>query len=171
MTTEAFKRHIIPLQSHMQLLAERMLGDAAEAEDAVQEVFMRLWERREKLDKVVNLKSYVMQTTRMRCIDFIRERNTKAVSSLNEVTKDSEYGITDEEVAEEVELVERRSAILHSMLDDLPEKQRQIVTLRYLEEKEITQIERTMNMSSSNIYTTLSRVLQQLRERFKLTEP
>lgn len=171
MTTEAFKRHIIPLQSHMQLLAERMLGDAAEAEDAVQEVFMRLWERREKLDKVVNLKSYVMQTTRMRCIDIIRERNTKAVSSLNEVTKDSEYGITDEEVAEEVELVERRSAILHSMLDDLPEKQRQIVTLRYLEEKEITQIERTMNMSSSNIYTTLSRALQQLRERFKLTEP
>lgn len=170
MTTEKFKLHIIPFQSHMQLLSEHMLGDAAEAEDAVQEVFLRLWERREKLDNVVNLKSYVMQTMRMQCIDIIRQRSSKAVSSLNEFIDDSNSGITDEEVAEEVELMEQRCAILHNMLDNLPEKQRKIVTMRYIEEKEINQIEQTMNMSSSNIYTTLSRAIQQLREKFKLSE-
>ena len=144
------------------MLAERMLGDEMESEDVVQEVMIRLWEQREKLDNVVNLKSYAMQSARLRCIDIIRAR--KATSYTIKEYPD----IADEEVADEVELVERRSAMLHSMLDDLPEKQRQIVKMRYLEEKEIPQIEQAMKMSSSNIYTTLSRAMQTLRERLKV---
>lgn len=164
MTTDVFKRNIIPLQSNMQLLAERMLGDAVAAEDAVQEVFLHLWERRDSLDRVVNLKSYVMQSTRMRCIDIIRE-GKKEIGGIEHLNS-----ISDDEVAEEVELVERCSAMLHSMLDNLPEKQRQVVRLRYLEEKKISQIEETMKMSSANIYTTLSRALQTLRERLRLIQ-
>ena len=48
-----FKEHIIPLQSLMQLLAERMLGDVADAEDVVQDVFVALWSRRDELDRVL----------------------------------------------------------------------------------------------------------------------
>lgn len=164
MTVDAFKRNIIPLQSHMQLLAERMLGDEMAAEDAVQDVFLHLWERRDSLDKVVNLKSYVMQATRMRCIDIIRQqKKSDNIDDMHEIP-------TDDQVADEVELVDRRNALLHSMLDDLPERQRTVVKMRYLEEKEITQIEKSLNMSSSNVYTTLSRAMQTLRERFRLIQ-
>lgn len=163
MTTDAFKHNIISLQSHMQLLAEHMLGDTMEAEDAVQEVFLHLWEQRDKLERVVNIRSYVLQATRRRCIDIIRERR-KGMRTLESLPEKS-----DDEIAEEVEMVERRSALLHSMLDDLPEKQRQIVRMRYLEEKEIPQIEQAMKMTSSNIYTTLSRAMQTLRDRFSKT--
>ena len=164
MTVDVFKEKIIPLQSHMQLLAERMLGDEMAAEDAVQDVFLHLWERRDSLDKVVNLKSYVMQATRMRCIDIIRQqKKSDNIDDIHEIP-------TDDQVADEVELVDRRNALLHSMLDDLPERQRTVVKMRYLEEKEITQIEKSLNMSSSNIYTTLSRAMQTLRERFRLIQ-
>lgn len=141
------------------MLAERMLASEAEAEDAVQEVFMRLWEGREKLDNVLNIKSYVLQATRMRCIDIIRNRR-KDMRALEDLPE-----IADEEIAEEVEMVERRSAMLHSMLDDLPEKQRRIVKMRYLEEKGIEEIGNDLRMTSSNIYTTLSRTIQTLRDR------
>ncbi|MBQ6956905.1 MAG: sigma-70 family RNA polymerase sigma factor [Bacteroidales bacterium] len=165
MTTDSFKKNILPLQSHMQLLAERMLGDVADAEDAVQEVFVHLWEQREKLDKVVNLRSYVMQSTRTRCIDTIRQRRKSSnIDDMQDIP-------TDDQVAEEVELVERRSAMLHNMLDDLPEKQRTVVRMRYLEEREVTQIEKSLNMSSANVYTTLSRALQTLRDKLKKNEP
>lgn len=164
MTVDVFKEKIIPLQSHMQLLAERMLGDEMAAEDAVQDVFLHLWERRDSLDKVVNLKSYVMQATRMRCIDIIRQqKKSDNIDDIHEIP-------TDDQVADEVELVDRRNALLHSMLDDLPERQRTVVKMRYLEEKEITQIEKSLNMSSSNVYTTLSRAMQTLRERFRLIQ-
>ena len=43
MTSDTFKQTILPLQSHMQLLAERMLGSETEAEDVVQEVFLKFW--------------------------------------------------------------------------------------------------------------------------------
>ena len=57
--------------------------------------------------------------------------------------------------------------MLHSMLDNLPEKQRAIVKMRYFEEKEISEIEHSLNISPGSIYTSLSRALQTLREKLK----
>lgn len=167
MTTDAFKKNIIPLQSHLQILAERMLGDATDAEDAVQEVFMHLWESRDKLDKVVNIKAYVMQAIRARCIDIIRSKGHSKEFASSDVDATLNLHDLTEEISEEVELTERRSAMLHSMLDDLPEKQRQLIRMRYLEEKEIPEIEKALKMTSSNIYTTISRAIQTLKTKLK----
>lgn len=151
----------------MQLLAERILGDETEAEDAVQDVFMRLWEQRDKLDGVINVKSYVLQSTRLRCIDIIRSKGHSKEFTTSDVDATSNLPDLTEEISEEVELTEQRSAMLHSMLDDLPEKQRQLLRMRYLEEKEIAEIEKALKMTSSNIYTTISRAIQTLKTKLK----
>lgn len=151
----------------MQLLAERILGDETEAEDAVQDVFMRLWEQRDKLDGVINVKSYVLQSTRLRCIDIIRSKGYSKEFTTSDVYATSNLPDLTEEISEEVELTEQRSAMLHSMLDDLPEKQRQLIRMRYLEEKEIPEIEKALKMTSSNIYTTISRAIQTLKTKLK----
>ncbi len=161
MTSDTFKQTILPLQSHMQLLAERMLGSEAEAEDVVQEVFLKFWKSRDKLDKVLNIRSYTMQTTRLMCIDILRERQR---SNLCDTAIPD---IPDQSIFDDVELSEHRSAMLHSMLDNLPEKQRAIVKMRYFEEKEISEIEHSLNISPGSIYTSLSRALQTLREKLK----
>ncbi len=151
----------------MQLLAERILGDETEAEDAVQDVFMRLWEQRDKLDGVINVKSYVLQSTRLRCIDIIRSNGHSKEFTTSDVDATSNLPDLTEEISEEVELTEQRSAMLHSMLNDLPEKQRQLIRMRYLEEKEIAEIEKALKMTSSNIYTTISRAIQTLKTKLK----
>lgn len=142
-----------------------MLASEAEADDAVQEIFIHLWEQREKLDNILNIKAYVLQATRMRCIDIIRAK--KNTTELHGDATASLRDIADDDISDEVELTERRSALLHSMLDDLPERQRKIVQMRYLEDKEITEIGETLKMTPSNIYTTLSRTLQTLRDKLK----
>lgn len=159
MEQKEFKKHIIPMQSAMQLLAERMLGDVCDAEDVVQDVFVTLWERREELDKVVRIESYCMQMVRMRCIDLIRKRK-RQMEHVETIRN-----LSDEEVMMEVEEMQDRSALLDKLMMELPEKQRKAVRMRYIDECDTRQIEKALQMSSSNVYTTLSRAVQTLKDK------
>ena len=156
-----FKRHIIPLQSPMQLLAERMLGDVADAEDVVQDVFAALWDRRDELDRVVKLDSYCLQMVRLRCIDLIRKRKRDAFHN-----EQSAY-LSDREVEMEVEETASRAALLDRLLGELPDKQREALKMKYVEERDTQYIEQALQMSSSNVYTTISRAIQSLKDKIK----
>ena len=156
-----FKRHIIPLQSPMQLLAERMLGDVADAEDVVQDVFVALWNRRDELDRVVKLESYCLQMVRLRCIDLIRKRKRDAFHN-----EQIAY-LSDREVEMEVEETASRAALLDRLLGELPDKQREALRMKYVEERDTQYIEQALQMSSSNVYTTISRAIQSLKDKIK----
>ena len=161
MEQNEFKRHIIPLQSPMQLLAERMLGDVADAEDVVQDVFVALWNRREELDRVVKLDSYCLQMVRLRCIDLIRKRKRDAFHN-----EQIAY-LSDKEVEMEVEETASRAALLDRLLGELPDKQREALRMKYVEERDTQYIEQALQMSSSNVYTTISRAIQSLKDKIK----
>jgi len=161
MDQNQFKELVIPLQSPMQLLAERMLGDVAVAEDVVQNVFVVLWERRGELDRVVKLDSYCLQMVRLRCIDLIRKRKRDAFHN-----EQIAY-LSDREVEMEVEETRNEAALLDCLLEDLPEKQRQALKMKYVEERDTQYIEQALQMSSSNVYTTISRAIQSLKEKIK----
>ena len=154
-----FKRHIIPMQSAMQLLAERMLGDIADAEDVVQDVFVSLWSRRDELDRVVKPEAYCMQMVRTRCIDLLRKRRREAayIQSMS--------NIQNVEIMAEVEETVDYDALLGRLLDELPEKQRMAVKMKYIDQCSTSQMEAALQMSSSNVYTTLSRAVQTLRDK------
>ena len=158
MDQNEFKRHIIPLQSPMQLLAERMLGDVADAEDVVQDVFVALWDRRDELDRVVKLDSYCLQMVRLRCIDLIRKRKRDAFHN-----EQIAY-LSDREVEMEVEETASRAALLDRLLGELPDKQREALRMKYVEERDTRYIEQALQMSSSNVYTTISRAIQSLKD-------
>ena len=156
-----FKEHIIPLQSPMQLLAERMLGDVADAEDVVQDVFVALWSRRDELDRVVKLDSYCLQMVRLRCIDLIRKRKRDAFHN-----EQIAY-LSDKEVTMQVEETRNDAALLDHLLDELPEKQRRALRMKYVEERDTQYIEQALQMSSNNVYTTISRAIQSLKDKIK----
>ncbi len=159
MDQKDFKQQIIPLQRPMQLLAERMLADVSEAEDVVQEVFLALWQRRDRLDEVEKLDSYCLQMVRTRCIDLLRLRK-KAVLHADTIR---DFG--DSEILLEVEENERLSQLLHEVLAQLPEKQQRLVRLKYFENYTTSQLQQSLHMSAANVYTTLSRTIQSLRDK------
>lgn len=161
MDKETFKQQIIPLQPAMQLLAERILGNPDDAEDAVQEVFLALWERRKELDRVVRLQSYCMQMVRHRCIDILREHADKKQRFTDL------QNISDAEIQQESEETAMQSELLYQMLETLPEKQQQAIQMKYIENRSTKEIETALQMSSNNVYTTLSRGIQVLREQLK----
>ena len=162
MTKDTFLDNLMPLQPTMQLVAERLLHSTVDAEDTVQEVFIELWEKREELRHVLNIEGYAMQTLKYRCVSLLRKKNLVITDDL-----DSVGDISDEETRAEADLMEERAAKLDRMMEQLPEKQRQVIQMRYLDQLSHEEMQHRLKMSSAHVYTTLSRAMSALKTLMK----
>ena len=159
---DAFLDTLMPLQPAMQLVAERLLQSAADAEDTVQEVVIELWEKRDKLRHVASLEAYAMQSVKHRCITLLRKRQHLAAEDIEAIGD-----ISDEEAADEARLMEERAALLDGMMARLPEKQRRAVRLKYIDQLSHEEMQRRLGMSSTHVYATLSRAISALKAMVK----
>ncbi len=64
MTVETFKIEVLPMKHKLFRLANRLLQNVPEAEDVVQEIFLRLWSRRDKLGEYRSLEAFAMTMTK-----------------------------------------------------------------------------------------------------------
>ena len=158
MTKDTFLNTLLPIQPAMQIVAERLLRSAEDAEDTVQEVVIELWEKRERLQHVLNLEGYAMQTLRNRCVSLLRKKRDIVTEEL-----DTLGDISDEEAVAEAALTEERAAELDRMMELLPEKQRLAVQMRYLDQLSHEEMQRRLQMSSTHVYATISRALSALK--------
>lgn len=158
MNCDRFLNTLLPLQPTMQLMAERLLHSAADAEDTVQEAFAELWEKRDKLRHVVNLEGYAMQIVKNRCITLLRKQRDYTTGDIERLGD-----ISDEEATAEAALTEERATLLDSMMLRLPEVQRRAIQMRYIDCLSHEEMQRRLGMSSANVYTTLSRAVSALK--------
>lgn len=162
MTQDAYLNTLIALQPILQLMAEKLLNSAADAEDTVQESVIELWEKREQMAHVVNLEAYATQSVKNRCISLLRKRHEVATSNI-EILGD----ISDEELRSEVTLTEERAARLDGMMARLPERQREAVEMKYIKQMSHEEMQRRLGMTSTNVYATLSRAISTLKSMVK----
>ena len=155
MNRDRFLNILLPLQPAMQLLAEKMLHSAADAEDAVQDVFLELREKRNNLQHVFHLERYAMQSVKYHCISMLRKQK--------EILPNIQGDICDEEIHAEAALIEERAAQFDNMMSHLPEVQRQAVQMRYIDCLSHEEMQRRLGMSSTNVYATLSRAVSALK--------
>ncbi len=162
MAQETLLDTLMALQPALQLTAEKLLRSEADAEDAVQEAIIDLWQRRNELDHVRDLRAYAMQSLKNRCISFLRKSRDIATDKIE--LFDS---VDDDAIREEVALTEERAARLDTMMAQLPERQREAVTMRYIEGVSHEEMQRRLGMTSTNVYATLSRAMNTLKSMIK----
>ena len=162
MAQETLLDTLMALQPALQLTAEKLLHSEADAEDAVQEAIIDLWQRRNELDHVRDLRAYAMQSLKNRCISFLRKSRDIATDKIELLD-----AVDDEAIREEVALTEERSARLDGMITQLPERQREAVTMKYIEGVSHEEMQRRLGMTSTNVYATLSRAMNTLKSMIK----
>ncbi len=162
MAQEALLDTLMALQPALQLTAEKLLRSEADAEDTVQETVIDLWQRRNELEHVRDLRAYAMQSLKNRCISFLRKSRDIATDRIELLD-----AVDDDAIREEVALTEERAARLDTMMAQLPERQREAVTMRYIEGVSHEEMQRRLGMSSTNVYATLSRAMSTLKSMIK----
>ena len=154
MTDKEFKNVILQHQPYMQKVAEKLLGDADNAEDAVQEAVIGLWKQRESMKTSVDMKSLCGTVVKRRCIDMLRKQRL-------EVPIDESLILTEPSLDE---YSEERYLIARAMVDRLPTRQRDVILMKYEEGMDNKAIEKATGMSSTHVYATLSRAYKALRD-------
>ena len=155
---DTFLDTLMPLQPAMQIVAERLLRSSTDAEDTVQEAVIELWEKRDRLRHVASLEAYAMQTVKNRCISLLRKRQDLLTEDLEEACD-----ISDEDAVAEARLMEERASLLDGMMEQLPEKQRMAVRMKYLDQLTHEEMQQRLGMSSTHVYATLSRAMGALK--------
>lgn len=157
MTHDEFKRIFLPLQPLFFRDAMRMLCDRFEAEDAVQNLYMRMWEKRDELANVLSPEGYCRAILRNICIDRLR--------SINEHPREN---VDDLSVATEqkslFEIKDERQYI-QMYLSGLPPQQRKIVLLR-MSGHSYEEIEALTGLSAVNIRVIITRLRKKFREYY-----
>lgn len=145
-------------------LAFQAMPTRADAEDAVQEVFVRLWRTADRYDpKRAALVTWVMLISRRHLVD--RLRRTKArVKAVNLDEKQSEPLKVQNDLGSGMEQTERYTELMER-ISKLPELQRTVVTRAYLGGQTLRQIGEELNTPIGTIKSALSRALVRLRER------
>jgi RNA polymerase sigma-70 factor (ECF subfamily) len=162
MNTEEFKQRFLPLHALMYRTAFRMMGNALDAEDMVQEAYLKLWEQRDKLKQVTNVEAYCTSLLRNLCVDAFRKRHFD-----EEERPPEELPLTDDDNAATVVEREDEANQLISLIGQLPEGQRTVMTLHDLEGYSYEEIEDATGLTPVHIRVLLSRARKKVRENFE----
>ena len=159
MKSSEFKLLVMPYSSRLYRMAFRLMNSREEAEDVVQEVYVKLWSMRGELSKYNSIEALCVRITRNLCLDQLRRRKVNHDAMKAEKLKEDSYPETPLENLEKKENAE----LLHTLISALPEPQRSLVHLRHLEGKEYEEIAEMVNMNVNAIRVSISRARKQMR--------
>ena len=131
---------------------------ADEAEDVVQDVGIKLWERRDELEALRCVEAYAMSAIRNRCLDYARSPHNRS-DELTEI-HDIVYEQTPHERLEQTDM----AAFVKRLINKLPEQQQMVIRLRDIEGYELDEIAGILGMNDGAVRTALSRARQKIRD-------
>ena len=153
--TEIFNRYKVILYKH----AFRLLNNQEEANDVIQDVFIKLWQKKDALVFKVSLSSYLYTSVRNRIFDLIshQEVATKYVDSIRSFMKTGDY-IVDEQIR-----MKELTAIIEKEIAALPKKMREVFELSRQDELSYKQIGQQLNISDKTVKQQVHNAVKILR--------
>jgi len=159
MTKEQFHKEILPLREKLYRYALSLTLDTALAEDVLQDVFIKLWTKRDELDPVKNREAWCVRVVRNQSLDRIRQRKRQPLELEKVQYSVGAVGMTDhlehEDLLQQIRLV----------LEKLPEQQREIFRLRELMGYSNAEIEEILHLNHSQVKVSLFRARQIIRKQ------
>ena len=158
MNQNDFMQLVAPFKDKVFRLSKRLLVSTEEAEDATQEVLVKLWNKKESLDHYNSVEAFAMTMTKNYCLDQLKSKragNLKLVHS----------NFTDREAGLQQKVEDRDSwSWVERMISQLPEQQKLIVQMRDIEQYEYEEIAKILEMNETAVRVALSRARKTIRE-------
>lgn len=161
MDQSRFKSEILPCYRRMHSVAMAILRDVDDASDAVQEAFVRLWERRGDLDSLQSPEAYTITVVKRVCID--RLRASRPYGRLDAASLQVEASQDD---------IDGRDALgmLRRLMESLPANQKKVLTLSSFGGCSNEEIAKITGENDGNVRQLLSRARKKLRELYQKYE-
>lgn len=156
MNQKEFLDMVLPIKDNLYRLARRFLISSDEAQDAVQEVFLKLWKNKEAIKKYRSPEAFAYTMTKNYCLDRLK---SKQASNLKLVHTNFENRTNLEQHIEAKDGV----SLLFKLMETLPEQQKTILHLRDVEQLAFSEIAKITNTSQANVRVALSRARKKIK--------
>ncbi len=140
----------------------RILPDQRLVEDMAQEVFYELWRKRDRLHINTSLQAYLKRSAINKALNYLRDTKVKFEDEERAPVQKSQSSNAQEQM-ETAEL----KALIHSAIEDLPERCRIIFSLSRYENMSYQEIAEQLNISPKTVENQISRALRQLRQAIR----
>jgi len=160
MSQERFKAEILPLRQKLFHIAQHILVEEDEAEDAVQEVLLKLWHTRDSLNKYDSAAAYATTVTKNHCLDRLK---VKSRTDLLDDSYNTRAGTDNPHLQ-----LERKNTedILKQIIEKLPPLQQAIIRMKDMEEYEVDEIAEITGTTVEAVRVNLSRARKKVREDY-----
>jgi RNA polymerase sigma factor (sigma-70 family) len=147
--------------------ALKLLQDAQLAEDAVQELFVKVWVKRAAIGPLQKVKPYFFTALRRQVLNHLRNRRSRELRIGSLPRPDIEFS-PEEIVVRDEEYVTLQGKIA-AVLNELPKRQKEVIYLHYFEEMDYTQIAEVMGIHYQSVLNLTQKALRKLRSADLLT--
>ncbi len=158
MNQNEFIQLVTPFKDKVFRLSKRLLVSVEEAEDATQEILIKLWNKNENLAAYSSVEAFAMTMTKNLCLDVLKSKRANNLSLVH-----SNFVASDASLQTQVEAKDSLSWVEKS-INNLPEQQKLIIQLRDIEQYEFEEIAKIMNMNETAIRVALSRARKTIRQ-------
>lgn len=153
MTSQTFETSVFSLKDEMYRFAKKFLQSSDEAEDLVQDLLLKFWQKKEELLEYGNLKSYILKCVKNDCLNRLKHHQVKMnFAEVKLHTSD----------AFQMETNNLKDFIL-KYISELPEKQRLVMHLKDVEEHEVSEIAEILEMEENAVRVNLMRARQKVK--------
>lgn len=161
MELKEFKIKILPLRGKLQNYARKLCDDPLDAEDAVQEVFIKLWNLRNKLEEYRSTEALAMSITHNLCMDMWRSKKPPETTLDKVQMQDNKESMPDKRLEEK-----DAYDMMKNIIDSLPSLQRTIIYMKDVEGYETEEIGEITGCAPEAIRSNLSRARKRARELY-----
>ena len=159
MTQIEFLDVVMPFKDKLYRLAKRLLVSTEEAEDATQEVLMKLWSKNDDMLQYRSVEAFAMTMTKNFCLDKLKSKHASNLKLVH-----SNYAQSGSGLQQQIEARDSRQWV-EQIMEELPEQQKLVMQLRDVEEYEFEEIAQLLDMNPNTVRVSLSRARKTVREK------
>lgn len=163
MNPNEFLHLIAPFKDKVFRLSKRLLVSTEEAEDATQEVLLKLWNKNQSLDQYRSVEALAMTMTKNYCLDQLKSKRAGNLQIVHH-----NFANRDASLQQQIEDTDALKWV-EKIINNLPEQQKLIVQLRDMEQYEFAEIAKVLEMNETAVRVALSRARKTIRENMTQT--
>lgn len=159
MNQKEFLAQVTPIQDRLYRLAKRLLVSEDEAQDATQEILIKLWSNRKKIKKLRSIEAFAVTMTKNYCYDKLKAKSSSNLQLVHSNYEDQHYNT--------VKTSENNDSVnwVLKLMKELPEQQRLILHMRDVEQYSNSEIAKELDLNETAVRVTLSRARKTIREQ------
>ena len=161
MTAEQFKMDILPWSRKLYPMVKRLLKNDAEVQDALQDVMLKLWNKRQKVNQFDKPDAYILTVCRNHCLDVLKKKRAYLMEE-----EDDHKLINLPQQGVSMDAREKLD-IVRQVIDKLPKKYREVIQFREIDGFEFEEIKAMTGYEVPHLRVILSRARLKIKEEIR----